>query len=165
MHVWCVYDMCGMWYLGELTKLCAYGLSLCFKYFQFEREGLDLIAAYPPMFSALLWFWELYFDNYIIMTYYWMVWYEYFMVWVELKMKILPMILGCYSHRHHVADFQQFKSPLLEYTTNHQSLALHQSSQPRLLKLLYTTTPKLCHHPPSPPPPSLPSITTFNLHI
>ena len=44
----------GMWYFGELTKLCAYGFyGYGFRYFRFEREGPDLIATHPSMSPQL----------------------------------------------------------------------------------------------------------------
>ena len=39
-----VFIIYGMWCFGELSKLCAYSFSLCFKYFQFQREELGMIA-------------------------------------------------------------------------------------------------------------------------
>ena len=35
-----LYDVYGIWYFGELTKLCAYDFTLCFRYFRFQGEEL-----------------------------------------------------------------------------------------------------------------------------
>ena len=48
-----MFDMFGMWYSGELTKLCAYSFVYCFGYYRFGKKGSNLIAAHTPMFSAM----------------------------------------------------------------------------------------------------------------
>ena len=58
-----LYCMYGMQYFGELTKLYAYVYVYGFRYFRFETEGSDFIAAHPPMFPHFM-ILGLYFDNY-----------------------------------------------------------------------------------------------------
>ena len=42
----CDLCMCGMRYLGELTKLCTYDFRLCFRYFGFQTKELGMVAGH-----------------------------------------------------------------------------------------------------------------------